>query len=113
MRWKIGAFLVAILAIAGASIFVSAEAPVRGASREGYKRPAEIPYPDDNPYSAAKAELGRKLFFDPILSGAHNRSCGSCHNPSLSWGGGIEIGKEVGHLGWLQLAISRLATLWF
>ena len=57
-------------------------------TRDDYRRPAAIPYPSDNPYSAAKSELGRSLFFDPILSGSSSISCSSCHDPRLSWGDG-------------------------
>lgn len=60
--------------------------------RDEYRRPKSIPYPDDNPYTKAKATLGRLLFFDPILSGERARSCGSCHNPSLSWTDGVMRG---------------------
>jgi cytochrome c peroxidase len=63
-------------------------------ARESFKRPPQIPYPEDNPYSAAKAELGRMLFFDPILSGSQSRSCATCHNPGLSWGDGLP--KAIG-----------------
>jgi cytochrome c peroxidase len=68
--------------------------PSQMQSREAYKRPAEIPYPEDNPYSAAKLELGRMLFFDPILSGSQSRACSTCHNPGLSWGDGLP--KAIG-----------------
>lgn len=57
--------------------------------RAEFRRPTEIPFPDDNQYSEAKAVLGRKLFFDPLLSGAGSLSCASCHNPGLSWGDGL------------------------
>ena len=69
--------------------------------RQSFRRPAAIPYPEDNPYSAAKAELGRLLFFDPILSGAQVRSCASCHNPGLAWGDGLPkaIGENQKTLG--------------
>jgi cytochrome c peroxidase len=53
-----------------------------------YRRPSEIPFPASNPYSDAKFRLGRTLFFDPILSGSEVRSCGTCHNPGLSWADG-------------------------
>ena len=53
-----------------------------------YAPPNGVPYPDDDPPSAAKALLGRDLFFDPILSGARNMSCATCHRPALSWGDG-------------------------
>ena len=33
----------------------------------------------DNPYSLAKAQLGRYLFYDRRLSGNGTQSCGSCH----------------------------------
>jgi cytochrome c peroxidase len=58
------------------------------AAKDGFKRTA-IPFPEENPFSAAKAELGRLLFFDPLLSGAQIRSCSNCHNPGLSWGDGL------------------------
>jgi len=56
--------------------------------RNEYRRPAEIPYPAENPYSPAKHKLGELLFFDRILSGSQSLSCSSCHNPGLSWGDG-------------------------
>lgn len=34
---------------------------------------------DDNPLSTEGIELGRKLFYDPILSVNNTISCGSCH----------------------------------
>lgn len=60
-----------------------------------FKRPAEIPYLPDNPYSAEKEELGRVLFFDPRLSGSKWISCATCHNPGLGWEDGIPLG--LGH----------------
>lgn len=57
-------------------------------SRQDFKRVA-VAYPDENPFSTAKSDLGRLLFFDPLLSGAQTRSCSNCHNPGLSWGDGL------------------------
>ena len=37
--------------------------------------------PKDNPMTEAKAKLGRRLFFDPILSNDKTVSCASCHQP--------------------------------
>ncbi len=87
MLWKIYAAL-ALTVAAGATTLLSHYSSVVEGGREAYRRPLQIPYPDDNPYSAEKDELGRLLFFDPILSGAGVRSCGTCHNPLLSWGDG-------------------------
>jgi cytochrome c peroxidase len=45
--------------------------------------------PDDNPMSAAKVELGRRLFYDPRLSGNQTKSCGSCHVQALAFTDGM------------------------
>jgi cytochrome c peroxidase len=63
--------------------------PNRDVKKGDYQRPHDIPFPDDDAYSQAKVDLGRALFFDPILSGSGMRSCASCHNPGLSWGDGL------------------------
>jgi cytochrome c peroxidase len=81
----------ALLLSVGGSIFAAGEAGLQAGLhglREKYRGPPAIPYPKDNPYSHAKYELGRTLFFDPILSGEKVRSCSSCHNPGLSWADG-------------------------
>lgn len=41
--------------------------------------------PADNPQTVEGIALGRKLFFDPILSGDGTQSCASCHKPSNSF----------------------------
>ena len=48
----------------------------------------EVEHPAANPHSAAKAELGKMLFFDPRLSGSGQMACASCHDPDLGWGDG-------------------------
>ena len=54
-------------------------------TKQTYKRPAEIPFPLDNPYTPEKVALGKALYFDPRLSGAQNMNCATCHNPSFGW----------------------------
>lgn len=39
------------------------------------------PVPETNTLSAAKVELGRMLFFDPVISTDRTKSCASCHQP--------------------------------
>ena len=40
------------------------------------------PYiPSDNPLTVEGIALGKKLFFDPILSGTRTQSCAHCHRP--------------------------------
>ena len=57
--------------------------PSLDVSKQGYRRPDVIPFPDEAAYSPQLATLGKMLFFDPRLSGAQNLSCASCHNPSF------------------------------
>jgi cytochrome c peroxidase len=53
----------------------------------------------DNPLASTKdderAQLGRLLFFDPILSGANDISCATCHHPDLGFSDarGLSMGK--------------------
>jgi cytochrome c peroxidase len=41
------------------------------------------------------AALGRRLFFDPILSASNQISCANCHHPELGWGDGVR--QSFGH----------------
>jgi len=52
----------------------------------------------------AKVELGRKLFFDKILSGNLNISCASCHHPLAGTGDGLSLPVGEGGNG---LAVTR------
>lgn len=55
-----------------------------------------VTFPADNPYSDAKAELGKKLFFEPRLSGSGQIACASCHDPDLAFADGrtVSFGHE-------------------
>jgi cytochrome c peroxidase len=54
-----------------------------------------VPWPADNPYSAARVELGRDLFFDGRLSITGMVSCASCHHPDAAFSGGIPMPRGV------------------
>lgn len=43
----------------------------------------------------AKAGLGKKLFYDPLLSGTGTRSCASCHNPDLAFTDGLAKHTDI------------------
>lgn len=45
----------------------------------------EMPTPPDNTFSAERWALGKRMFFDPVLSLDSSVSCASCHNPSLAF----------------------------
>lgn len=53
--------------------------------------PKEAPAPKDNPTTPAKVELGKKLFFDPRLSGDNRMSCATCHMPDKAYGDGLAL----------------------
>lgn len=89
MTWKVGVAVAALLGLVGfTGVADPGPDPRRAAWREAYRTPATIPFPEANPYTPAKAELGRRLFFDPILSGDRSRSCATCHLPHLAWSDG-------------------------
>ncbi|TXG38460.1 cytochrome-c peroxidase [Seonamhaeicola maritimus] len=43
--------------------------------------PKTIKSPNNNPTTKEKVDLGRLLFFDPILSGNKDVACATCHHP--------------------------------
>ncbi|MEK6302093.1 MAG: cytochrome c peroxidase [Acidobacteriota bacterium] len=56
--------------------------------------------PKDNPMSAAKVELGRKLFFDPKLSADATISCATCHDPARAFTDGKRVAEGIrGRIG--------------
>ncbi|MCY4240682.1 MAG: c-type cytochrome [Rhodobacter sp.] len=67
------------------------------------ERPSELaplgppPVPADNPMSQAKIELGRQLFFDPILSGNYGMPCSACHLPEAGWS--VQAPVSIGYPG--------------
>ena len=86
-----------------------------------------IPYPPYNTYQAERIELGRLLFFDPILGGesapwvksargldpyryrANDMACGTCHVPRFAFADGRRAGAGVGggHLNGTALGPDR------
>jgi cytochrome c peroxidase len=44
-----------------------------------------MPVNPDNPLTVEGIELGRKLFYDPILSGNNQQSCASCHHQNAAF----------------------------
>src|SRR5713226_8112707 len=41
--------------------------------------------PADEPLTPQKIALGKKLFFEPLLSADGSVSCATCHNPALAF----------------------------
>ncbi len=53
----------------------------------------------NNPTTPEKTELGRLLFFDPVLSGDNTQSCATCHHPDLGFSDGQFTSIGVGGRG--------------
>jgi cytochrome c peroxidase len=89
---------IAASSILGATISFGQSNP--GALKAAYRRPAEIPFPAENPYTPEKTALGKALYFDPRLSGAQNMNCATCHNPSFGWEVPVKtpVGAQNTHL---------------
>ncbi len=54
---------------------------------------------DFHPVSPQKARIGQLLFYDKILSGNQNISCGTCHHHELGTGDGLSLGIGEGGTG--------------
>ncbi|MEP7337361.1 MAG: cytochrome c peroxidase [Acidobacteriota bacterium] len=52
--------------------------------------------PRDNLMTAAKVELGRKLFFDARLSADGKVSCATCHDPKQGFADGKALAEGIG-----------------
>ncbi|MFZ0477577.1 MAG: cytochrome c peroxidase [Terriglobales bacterium] len=44
-----------------------------------------VPIPADNPPTAETIALGRRLYYDPVLSSDNTISCASCHSPETGF----------------------------
>lgn len=61
------------------------------------RRDPLFPLPPVPKLDTEKVELGRKLFYDPILSGREMLSCSSCHD--LKQGGTVPLRRTIGYDG--------------
>jgi cytochrome c peroxidase len=86
---EIGRRITALVAVAAGCLIILAQAglaqvqaprPDPSALRADYRRPP--PAPIEN---RALVELGRELFFDPLISASGKTACATCHVPELGW----------------------------
>ncbi len=83
-----------VLSVLGWSVSAQAAAPLPTPEQVkaviGHLGP--VPVPKDNPLSAAKVALGRKLFTDRRLSADSSRSCQDCHLPEHGFAVAVAVG---------------------
>ncbi|MBB3611059.1 cytochrome c peroxidase [Rhizobium sp. BK602] len=92
MSLKINRRLLPLLALAGVSL---AGAAIGAASESSTGSPATGGYSETVSLSAV-AELGRKLFFDPSLSGSGQMSCATCHDPGNHYAPASDRAVQLG-----------------
>src|SRR6516162_2863992 len=71
----------------------------QGTSEKAPQQPLGLPpvqWPQDNPYSSAKADLGRFLYFDKRVSSDGSVSCASCHAPEKAFTDGAPVSTGIG-----------------
>src|SRR5262245_2950017 len=85
--WRIG-FLLALVTAVWVALTTVTGAGNPSPSDKPPKPPLGLPpvqWPEDNPWSAEKAELGQLLYFDNRLSADNSVSCASCHAPEKAF----------------------------
>lgn len=84
--------------------------------------PAHFPdmyIPADNPLTKDGIQLGRYLFYDPILSGDSTMSCGSCHKPEFNFTDGKAFSTGIdgfegtrSSMSLINVGFSQIGFLW-
>lgn len=83
---------------AAITLLWTAAVPLRSPAVIG-SLPFEVVAPADNPSTPEKIELGRLLFWDPILSGAKDTACATCHHPDFGYADGLDLAMGTHGLG--------------
>lgn len=76
-------------------------------ARFGLEPLPTMAFPPDNQPNPARVELGRLLFFDPIMSGMKDVACATCHHPLFAMADGRALPAGPSGIG---LGPDRLLT---
>ena len=116
--WRRFVFLILGLVVLAAPViwyllqpqFEKTETPIAGFSAPFVF--GRFSVPPDNPLSEEAFELGRHLFYDPMLSGSNVVSCSSCHFQRLAFTDGLprSIGSQGMELEFSAMSLTNL--LW-
>ena len=69
--------------------------------------------PNDNPMTVEGVELGKMLFFDPILSGDSTLSCAGCHKPQFAFAdGGNAFSKGILNIDGTRNTPTIINSMW-
>ncbi|HXY25610.1 MAG TPA: cytochrome c peroxidase [Candidatus Acidoferrum sp.] len=111
MKFRAPVYLLALLALSLVSFAPLFNQPAHAqsaAAKSGIRpvgKPVEIkaplglppvPIPADNPPTEETIALGRRLFYDPIISVDRTISCASCHAPEFAFSDNEPVSEGVG-----------------
>jgi cytochrome c peroxidase len=68
--------------------------------------------PSDNPLTVEGVALGKRLFFDPILSGDGTQSCASCHAPEKAFADNLSLSIGIDGLTGTRNAMPLFNLAW-
>jgi cytochrome c peroxidase len=97
-------FLSLLLILVGSALLLSGQA-LRNSTVMPVGKPVQIkaplglppvPIPADNPPTAETIALGRRLYYDPILSVDSTVSCATCHSPEFGFADPKPVSEGVG-----------------
>ncbi|WP_169927370.1 cytochrome-c peroxidase [Labilithrix luteola] len=74
--------------------------------------PRRVNAPASNPLTEEKRELGRLLFWDPLLSGERDVSCASCHDPAFAYTDGARLARGTGNVELRRNTPTVLLATW-
>jgi cytochrome c peroxidase len=95
MKLRLGRSTLVLLYLAGAVPLMV------GIAGQGTQRVAasRIDTDQEGVPNAAAEELGRLLFWDPILSGNKDIACATCHHPDFAYADGRDLSRGTGSVG--------------
>jgi len=73
----------------------------------------QLEVPADNPLTVDGVALGRKLFYDPILSVDSTMSCASCHNQAKAFTDGLAVSTGVDGIAGTRSSMSLVDVGFF
>lgn len=71
-----------------------------------------MPIPASNRLTVQGVALGRKLFFDPILSGDNTQACGDCHLAQFAFGNNTALSLGIDSLPGTRNAMPLFNLAW-
>ena len=72
-----------------------------------------VPIPADNPPTAETIALGRRLYYDPVLSVDNTVSCATCHSPQFGFADPKPVSEGVGKKTGTRHSPSVMNTAYF